>query len=539
MGSIRCNKKTRSDRRFKSDRENKILEETKWYKIENIRKLIIQKKINFVKQNIDNYLEEYGEDCYIIHELGKYYDEIKECDTARNYYIKNINNNGDNKYYSMYELAKLEKLKHNYTNTINLLNKIINSDHKEKIHAKIELSKVYAEMEKYHDAEKILNSIINNELIMLEKNESYSKYLEIVYNELIQIKIFTNKINQAEKLYSYIHDKINHDRSIFIKGQILQAKGKTFLARKIYEDLLTKKLPFDKSIKIQLINLEYNDLNYSRVIELGQDFINEKKYYYYDTLIYVTNCYIKEKNEREVFNCINLLEEEKYYDAASFLKGKFLFYKNDYNKSLKYFDSVSNEDRSIYRESIYRKICCYIKLNKLSDAYSLINDLKKANYNKTFDSRIHTLELYLEKMLNIDSSIKPMSYKEYQIIDYNYDMAIKHIKEFKNDTSDNNNHSLIFENINIEELYLYCLKKINKEYFYKNLFTDEYIIPYENAGYDNYGPVNYVKVVTLPNSKDIITIYPIRNWNIKQNENNKIKKISRIDKFNEKYNLNI
>ena len=60
---------------------------------------------------------------------------------------------------------------------------------------------------------------------------------------------------------------------------------------------------------------------------------------------------------------------------------------------------------------------------------------------------------------------------------------------------------------------------------------------------------NFVKVVVIPNTTNIISVYPVDNIfdssfnNLEYDrsklfkEENKVKKLSRIDKFNQKYNM--
>lgn len=81
-----------------------------------------------------------------------------------------------------------------------------------------------------------------------------------------------------------------------------------------------------------------------------------------------------------------------------------------------------------------------------------------------------------------------------------------------------------------------ALEKIKEDTFSYNEFVDVYIIRYDNVGIDKYNNItDYIKVVSLPNSKEIITIFPY-DKSLKK-EKTKVKELTRIDKFNLKYGM--
>ena len=131
--------------------------------VEGIRSLLDERKFKLAETCIEEYIEENGEDCYIIHEYGKFYEKQFMLKKAKKYFEKNINNNSENMYYSLYELAKLEKYERNYDKAIEYLNTIIRSNHYDKSHALLELTKVYIILERYDDAEATLQEIFNGE----------------------------------------------------------------------------------------------------------------------------------------------------------------------------------------------------------------------------------------------------------------------------------------------------------------------------------------------------------------------------------------
>ena len=80
---------------------------------------------------------------------------------------------------------------------------------------------------------------------------------------------------------------------------------------------------------------------------------------------------------------------------------------------------------------------------------------------------------------------------------------------------------------------------------YDSLF-DKYIINYRNIGYNSDNEsIHQLLVLTLPNTKDIITMYPLDGtesiFTLEELEEKPkviVKRLSQIEKFNKKYNTN-
>ena len=126
-----------------------------------IKELIKQEKYSLALSSINNYIEKYGIDCYILHEQARYSAAINEVDKARKIYKEIIDNDYENKYYSMYELAKLESEDGNYLLSISYLEGIISSNHKDKSHALLEIAKNLNYMGENGKAKKYLNDIMS------------------------------------------------------------------------------------------------------------------------------------------------------------------------------------------------------------------------------------------------------------------------------------------------------------------------------------------------------------------------------------------
>lgn len=145
------------------------------------------------------------------------------------------------------------------------------------------------------------------------------------------------------------------------------------------------------------------------------------------------------------------------------------------------------------------------------------------------------------------------SYVKNQILNYNSDLALLHIKKHgtnKENQVINKDTSSIFNDIDIEYLMevvkenIKGVKKANLEEV-----LDIYFFGISNIGRDKDNIINYIKVVVVPNTNNVISIYPTIDIEEKYTyplncdhdklfkRERKVKTMSRIDKFNKKYNM--
>lgn len=501
--------------------------------IYNIRNSLSFDKIHFAIRDINKYIELYGRDCYINHELGKYYFKTKNYEQAKIEFYNNIENYSENRYYSMYELSKVELFFQNYEQAEKLLKEIIDSDHPQKIHAKIELIKLYDEIDETELELKLIDEVIIEEEFLNEDIRNKG----LVFISLINAKIKNNQLSDAKQLLNVYKKQMDEDDIKFLEGEMALCKEQFNNAKNIFEDLVKNGNFYKLKASYELMILEYRSSNFEKVLELANYLLSNGKYHYKDTLMLLSNVYIKYRMNEKAIYYINKLKENNYNDSANLLMGKLYFNNQKYEESIKMFDSVDKKDKKVYQELMYRKIINLIKLNRLQDAYDILDEATNADYNDRYSMKLILIRVYLEKYLNFESTVKINTYTAKQIQNYDKNLALEHIKLHEIDVEEKEVHTIFSDNINVDELYDYCMLNINDDNYYKNTLFDTYILPYDNVGYDGDKSINFVKVVTITNTKQILSIYPYDNYSLNQIEKPKNKKISRIDKFNQKYGI--
>lgn len=480
----------------------------KFKKIEVIRKLIKSDKFYLAKDIIDEYFEKYGEDDYINHELAKYYARINEFEKAKSIFEELVLYS-DTKYYSMYEYAKMERGNGNFDKAEELLNQIIISDHDNKEHALLELGKLYIDKQNYDAAKTILNQIIDADL----SNK------ELAYQPLLIIALDEKDYEKAKEYFEKIKDILPKKDVIYYEAYMLYIRGKMVSAEK---KLKNTDLGIGRN-RLLFCQIEFELKKYDELIEYIEPNVDTRYNNSYNSvmkssIVLLSNVYIKECKEEEAINSINRLKEFKDpdYDQINYLLGALYYNLNDHEVARKFFDQIKNRESAVFYFSILTKIGMLIGENRYEEAYALLNNNYKELLEKDQKSICHIARFFLENKLSIQSSIKPVHYTEFQMTDYSKESALEHIeKHFTYNKNSERSQALFNENINKEELFDYVTSVLCDDYIYRRDITDIYYIPYENASASSEKKCNHIKVVTLHDTHNIITMYPVRK--IKEN----------------------
>ena len=152
----------------------------------------------------------------------------------------------------------------------------------------------------------------------------------------------------------------------------------------------------------------------------------------------------------------------------------------------------------------------------------------------------------MKKKLGIPFKTKS-NYAIEQINNFDKEKTIKHV--INRHQTNIEGKSQFHSNININYLFEVLtenLKNSKKANIEEMLEVHYFAI--SNVGINN-SVCNFVKVVVIPNTNNIISIYPVDNiydsefTNLEYDrsklvkEDNKVKSLSRIDKFKQKYNM--
>lgn len=276
----------------------------------------------------------------------------------------------------------------------------------------------------------------------------------------------------------------------------------------------------------------------------------------------------------EIYNLIfQLYENKKYKDVVNkvnkyinigfenkiniynmkFLKAKSLKYLKRFDEAIIELKELSKDplDKANSKVELY---FIYYHLGRYEEALNLLPDLYEANEIYLSNQSLSISELVIRKNLGLPASFREGTKSDYiksQIVNYNEQIAIKHINEHTGYKESHQIHSLFNKNININYLFESVKRNLKNSIAVNddnNLLSVHYFAV-SGVGYDSNSICNYIKVVVVPGTTNIVTIYPFAYVDIDNigvldcdidklfNRHNEEKSSSRIDKFNSRFNL--
>jgi len=355
------------------------------------------------------------------------------------------------------------------------------------------------------------------ELLLNTKNDSHARF------ELGKLEKESGHLELARKHFELLLNMNSDQYARLELGKLEKELGNIALARKHFEALLNNKS--DSYARLELGKLEKELGNIKEARRIFQSLINSKNDIYARLELgklekelgnikearRILESLLNSKNG--IYARLELGKLEKENGNRELARKHFEFllnnYNDDYDKlelgqlefedgnielSKEYLESLITRTNSRY--AIILLITLHIKCNSFTEALKLVNKAIKSNIDIP-----KPIILFLSKQLNIDIIDVTeywYTYRDYQLLDYDEYTAIENIVEqHQLDFSEDIDIYYLFNNVN---KYLISENKINKIRLY-----DTYLIPYPNCGKNG---VNYLSVVTLPNSKEILTMFP-------------------------------
>lgn len=508
----------------------KKINESKQLIIE-INNAIYKKSYNLAFNLINEYKNIYGEDSYVLLSEGRLYRLIDDYDKDIEILEPIIEFNPKNIGYILYEIATAYKMKNELKKSLELYLMIENTTHKDKEYAYYEIANLYYRLGDYDKSEKYFKKVIYNEAKEAEKSKIYVAKIETYRENYIEAEKWLDSV-------TYKKDKTLAEEVLYNKARILSAMEK-------YEET--------EELLLKIIN-SYNKKYTAAYIELMHLYCKKNQ------LEEATKYYNKIKNKfsynehtdfiiAEYKFKIGLLDEsielykkllnnshiDRYKDIVLLNMSHVLISKKQYNEARECLKQIKYS--KYYNYALENLICIELYENNFKKAYEYFLSInKKFEYQK---ENIERIKLMLIKNLNMPTVFPDeKAYTRKQIINYDKDLAITHIKEHTTPTQE----SYFNKNINIEKLYDEVKQFLIPENLIELNTVAKYKIKYPNIGINNGKIINELIVVTKLYNDEIITMYPENLYIEKEEEQveeikeTKVKRLSQIEKFNMKYN---
>ena len=348
------------------------------------------------------------------------------------------------------------------------------------------------------------------------KRSNYKIFLEAKY--LIKKRDY---ISAIEKLESICFDQPNDRVAKFELAKLLVKTNRLKEARNYFESLLNTKSEI--YAMLELGKLEVRLGNYNEAKNYFESLLNTQNNTY--AMLELGKLEVRLGNYNEAKNYFESLLNAQNNTYAMLELGKLEVRLGNYNEAKNYFEDILKIRHDVY--AINELLILSIKWEKYEDALLYLEEL--TNYKTKNLKHLKVYFTYINyKMGNIDKIQDIEGYFANQIVDYNKEKAINHIKLHLDENSNKIKHGLFEDNLDIEKLYNESkerIKNIEPDY---SAISDKYIY---DTGFDvgvvNDQKTSFIKIVTVVNTKDIVTMYPIAPIpNYKNNEKEKVRKIN-------------
>ena len=384
-------------------------------------------------------------------ELGRMDASNGNYDEARKKFGTILEEKNDN--YAILELAVLDSVTGKYDNAINAFKYLLDLNFK-KDYVMLRLGIVYSQMENI--------DMCKEYLLPLLKYETVGGQAAL---ELGKVHMKKGYYDKAKKYFDMALNSSLKDLALLELGRMEIRRGNYEEARNILNSINSSDNSNDHA-KLELAKLEALIGNY----DVAKD--------YYSSLI---------GGKNEMYAIVEL--------------GKLAFIQGNYDLSRKYFKSLLGTPIEYYVYSLL--IILEFKIKNYNRAIELASEALNKGYTINNDIII-TLSQKFNIFFDIDYESIDYNFSLNQMANYDKERVLRHILEGHIDSNDKNNFN---SDIDIEKLMEEIKPELNDNNKHNKFeFNDVYIIPYANIG--NNGE-NFLKVITIPNTLDIISMYPV------------------------------
>ena len=384
---------------------------------------------------------------------------------------------------------------------------------------------------KYNDSKALLclaelerlDGFPQSALGLIEKSPMRSPHIQIMISRCL---IDMGKYDMAEKGLSSIEvQKADENRKILIgKGKIYAGIGKYPDAEECFQqarfgEMTNNRKPVKDKIyyaaTLELAILAGSMRNYDEQLSYCRELSEANQSFHGDVDLLFANAYIARGDyqiARKHLEKAIIASSYSIKIAATFKLGALHLLAEEYDSAKQVLlDTIEQSKRPpricyamlikiLYTQGEYDKAREYLAAIKEKDRY--IED----------DSTFYKLELLLDKAQGnkLPSREDNLEYAERQLVQYSREEALEKIKDCHT-RNPQKGISMFSEMKDVESIFEEVKLQLDpKTQLSIGTAMDEYEIEYPEVGFLDGKILNHIRVVTIPGTKDIITMYPCR-----------------------------
>ena len=503
--------------------------------IKRIEKMRVKRNHSQAFKEIQEYLLKYPNDTYahimnacVLLDLEKFEEALVEIESCLDAPLHGYND--ECSLYTTYgaillKLGREEEGLENLFKAIELTKKI--KGH-ETGHAQNIIIKHYLEKRQLKKAISFAESCKNTPQLLIKKANIYllDDNIYKALEELNKVRVDALESELLKGHYYFLQGKIAY----FLKDY---SSAFEYLEKctKIESDWSKKALSY-------LGHLEIDRMNPNQAIKYGLELVNGSVYtsHGYELLARAYTSINSFEQAEEVIN-----KMDNYY-WKTFRAARLAYAKKEYAKAEELFSKLLHCNvTKRFEENLEYYILCLFRQHKFDEAIYAMDCVQSVGEKETHD--MDMIRIYCDSLKHKPILKSKLSYSGKQVYEYSRDEAIHHIIS----------HHVIdsrlsqFNDADIRKIYDEVYKKLQIKNNIPDLYFDKQILYFHDIGvsipnYENDQKeiINQLEVVLLPETKDILTMYPRKGTDAyldeKEDESpSKPKRLSQIDKFNKRY----
>ena len=515
------------------NQKHKVTEtNTRIKELNSIKTLIANNSYGKANAELVRYMERYPNDMFGIFLYGKLQYKYKELKAAKEAFYRVASSDSNNKYSAMAELGNIAVDENDYDTARMYYKRAITESPNLEVFTILAYSRMERRIKNLEGALEVLAlKPIKEPRLVLEK---------------VKCLYLKDDLTEARRLLDTLSTNTNDDffnRSVLLEYARLEKIEGTYESAIKYVEK-AKQGPKD-FVYVQAVyeetklNIKYG--NYKKALELCQELMT--LHHPYDDEVFLMRGIIYQglrqiEKATSDYEIATSSEDLNTKGTASFHLGNIMFAKGEFAQAEKLLTDSLEVHGEFFVSGYFKLISLYIKQERYDEAQILLNELKEQFPSIEEDISYVLATRVLQRKRNEEIIETPIAYVEKQIINYDKESAIIHIRSRHKDSYDGK--TKFTDNESIRDLYDFALTQMTEDNMVYEDVMDVYSVHYPNIGETDDGqPLNHFRIVAVPNTKDIITMYPCEDYflprkkDYKQEE--KPKQMSRVDKFNKRF----
>lgn len=517
-------------------------------KLKQIKQLIREDKLNLAEKEIEEYRKQYSKD----NEL-KYYEALllkekskKDVNSSKELLEKAFDlfseiydEKGIRCYEALCEMGRIHNILNDFDCAIACFTRAIKESPYDEIFAALELSKIYKSLGQIEKAKKVL----------IDADSPRNPLNKYVMLDLAKLELQTKNRREAKRLLRHLPK----EQSDFYRN-VLCLKGIIAKEEKSYEEALeyleegqgTKKDPIYYYCLLEKANVYIKQNHPEEALKLALRIKNNGRYYHGNVTLLLGEIYeqLGKKEEARKYYQETITEKKSivYANKAKLKLGLLAMKEHNLEEAKKWLQQAADENMLSSTVAYLNLAFIAIREEEYDTCYDIIEKVSNMDINEQLEQTLEKLKLYIDIKTGKKIPNQERIYSEEQMINYSEEKAIEHIKESRSSKDKSIEFS---DSENIEGLFHQAKVAISGITPNINCLSDEYLLSIPKVGVIDSISTDWLKVVCLPNTQDIITMYPAiigsedeeKEQIIEEPPKTKARKRpSQIEKFNARYN---